>query len=218
MADVEGRATAWFSRHLVTLEVSYTVKHGQKPHETTRSYYTGFLLWEKLPGENEGATIWVTAGHCMRQIDEEILGKPEYYSNIAFRFVDTLHSEVVSDLPVPFDYVAEKFKAWLVHTDERDVMLGLDVGMIFLRRHYSRALLRNNIAPVDEQNWMGVPETFEKYYMLGLPAERVGPNEQGIWVATPSMVEITKLNERPECYREQTDDMFSMEWPILLLM
>jgi hypothetical protein len=207
MADVDGRIAAWFSRHFVTLEASYTVKHRNKPHEETRSYYTGFLLWEKTSGD-EGAAIWVTAGHCMQQIDEELLGKPEHYGDVRFRFVDTLHDGVVSDLPVPFDYIAEKVKGWLLHKDEHGVDLGLDFGVIFLRPHYSRALFANKIAPVAEENWTGIPDTFDKYFMLGLPAERVGPNEQGIWTATPSMVEVTRLDERPECFGEQTDAMF----------
>jgi hypothetical protein len=75
MADVDGRIAAWFSRHFVTLEASYTVKHRNKPHEETRSYYTGFLLWEKTSGD-EGAAIWVTAGHCMQQVDEEHPNRP----------------------------------------------------------------------------------------------------------------------------------------------
>lgn len=207
VADVDGRIAVWFSRHLVTLEVAYTVKHQNKPHEQARSYYTGFLLWERISGD-EGATIWVTAGHCMQQIDEELLGKPEHYGDVRFRFVDTLHDAVVSDLPVPFDYAAEKVKGWLFHTDERGVGLGLDFGVIFLRPHYSRALFANRITPVAEENWKGIPDTFDKYFMLGLPAERVGPNPQGIWTATPSMVEISRLDTRPECFREQTDDMF----------
>ena len=206
MADVDGKIAAWFSRHLVTLEVSYTVKHQNKPHQQTRSYYTGFLLWEPTSGE-EGATIWVTAGHCMREIDDDLLGKPEHYADVRFRFVDTLHDAVVSELPVPFDYQAEKVRGWLVHTNERGVELGLDFGVIFLRPHYSRALFANRITPVAEENWKNVPDTFDKYFMLGLPAERVGPNQQGTWTASPSMVEVARLNKRPECFAEHTDEM-----------
>jgi hypothetical protein len=207
MADLDGRIAAWFSWHLVTLEVAYTVKHRNKPHEDARTYLSGFLLWEKLSGD-EGATIWVTAGHCMQRIEKELLGKPEHYANVRFRFVDTLHDAVVFDLPVPFDYVAESIKGWLVHTNERGVGLGLDYGVIFLRPHYSRPRAANWIRPVAGENWKGTPAAFDKYFMLGLPAKRVGPDVQGIWSATPSMVEITRLDERPDCFGEQTDDMF----------
>jgi hypothetical protein len=207
MADVSGEIAAWFSRHLVTLEVSYTVKHRTKPHEEARMYVTGFLLWETWCGD-EGATIWVTAGHCMRDIEHGLLGNPDDYSNIGFRFVDTLHSAAISDLPIPFDYVGEKIKGSMVHTDEHGAELGFDFGVIFLRPHYARALAANKITPVAEHNWMEIPDTFDGYFMIGLPNERVGPNERGIWIASPSMVKVARLDDRPECFREQTDPMF----------
>jgi hypothetical protein len=207
MPDIDGDIAAWFSRHLVTLEVAYTVRHKTKPFQETRTYINGFLLWEKHAGD-EGATIWVTAGHCMRWIEEELIAKPDYYSNVGFRFVDTLHGAVVSDLPITFDYAAETIKGWLVHSDEHTVELGLDFGVIFLRPHYARQLAANRITPVAEYNWTGMPDAFDKYFMIGLPAERVKPNENGVWTARPSMVEITKLEEKPACFREQTDAMF----------
>jgi hypothetical protein len=43
MPDVRGDVTAWFSRHLVALEVAYTVKHEKKPPEEARTYFTGFV-------------------------------------------------------------------------------------------------------------------------------------------------------------------------------
>jgi hypothetical protein len=207
MAEAYGDLTSWFARHLVMLEVSYTVKHRGKAHEQTRSYSTGFLIWEVLSGD-EGVTVWVTAGHCMRWIDQELLGKPELYGDVHFRLVDTLHSSLVSDQPIPFDYVAEPIKGWDVHTSEQGVELGLDVGVIFLRPGYSRPLAANKIMPVEERNWQGIPDTFDKYFMLGLPAERVERNEQGDWLATPSMVEITRLPDKPQRFSEQTDPMF----------
>jgi len=207
MADVDGRLTAEFSRHLVTLEVSYTVRHQKKPPEDVHTYFTGFLLWEDL-SEIEGVTIWVTAGHCMRWIEDDLLGKPEDYGNVGFRFVDTLHNATVSDLPVPFDYAAAKNKGWLVNTGGGAVELGLDFGVIFLLPHYSRPILRNGIRPVSEANWKCVPDSFDKYFVLGLPAERVGRDEHGRRTAMPAMVRIARLDERPECFSEQTDAMF----------
>jgi hypothetical protein len=207
MADVDDRITADFARHLVTLEVAYTVKHQNKPHQQTRSYYTGFLLWESL-AENEGVTIWVTAGHCMREIEDDLLGKPDDYSDIHFRFVDTLHHATVSTLPVPFDYEAERLKAWLVNTEGGTVERGMDFGVIFLRPHYSRPILANGIRPVAEENWRQVPDTFDKYLMLGLPAERVAQDNSGIWTASPALIRVSRLDDRPDCYHEHSDDMF----------
>jgi hypothetical protein len=166
MADVDSRITVDFSRHLVTLEVSYTVKHREKPHEPAHAYFTGFLLWEDL-SENEGVTIWVTAGHCMRWIEDDLLSKPEDYGEVGFRFVDTLHDATVSDLPVPFAYAAAKNKGWLVNTGGGAVELGLDFGVIFLLPHYSRPILRNRIRPVSGENWKRVPASFDKYFLLG---------------------------------------------------
>jgi hypothetical protein len=208
MADANDRIIAWFSRHLVTLEASYTVRHQNKPHEQARSYYTGFVLWERSPDGSKGASIWVTAGHCMRQLDEELLGKPDYYSDVRFRFVDTLHAGAVSDLPMPFDYQAQEVKGWMVKTDDKGIESGWDFGVIFLHKHYSRSLWQNKILHIMEDNWSDFPDQFDEYFILGLPGERVGPNEQGVWFATPSIVPIVKLDEKPECYGKHTDPMF----------
>ena len=207
MPDVRGEIMGWLLRHLVSLEVAYTVKHEKKPPEAARTYLTGFLLWEVQSGD-EGVAIWVTAGHWMRWIDQELLAKPESYSKIAFRFLDMLHGVGVSNLPIPFDYVAQQHKAWLVHTDENGTELGQDIGVIFLRPHYSRAMAANKILPVGEANWKDVPESFDKYYMLGLPAEGVRPFAPGTLVATPSLIELTRLAAKPACFAEQTDPMF----------
>src|SRR5262245_4596516 len=134
MMDATDRIIAWFSRHLVTLEASFTILHKNKPHESARKYYTGFVLWEKSPDASKGASIWVTAGHCMRQIDELLLGKPDHYGNVRFRFVDMLHAGAVSDLPTPFDYQAQEVKGWLMNEDDKGIELGWDFGVVFLHK------------------------------------------------------------------------------------
>jgi hypothetical protein len=182
--------------------MKYTVKHQMRPHEEARSYYTGFLLYEK------GATIWVTAGHCMEEIEQVILADNDSYVDVTFRFIDTLHSNAVSELPPPFAYQDEKFKAFLVNRDDQGIELGWDFGVIFLRSHYADLLSGNNIVPISEPNWTNVPEKFDRYYMLGLPGERVKPVEKGIYTARPSMFSISRLDERPECFKTQTDSMF----------
>jgi hypothetical protein len=79
----------------------------------------------------------------------------------------------------------------MVHTSDQGVELGLDVGVIFLRPHYSRALSANRIMPVEASNWQEIPDSFDKYFMLGVPAEGVGRNERGDWLATPCMLVFT---------------------------
>jgi hypothetical protein len=103
----------WFARHLAALEASYTVKHHKKAHEHARAFYSGFLLCENVPGTDMQATIWVTAGHCMQEVEEVVLGQPESYSDVRFRFIDTLHLNAVSNLPMPFDYRAGHPKSWV---------------------------------------------------------------------------------------------------------
>jgi hypothetical protein len=117
----------WFARHLVTLEVSYAVKHRHRPPENACNFYSGFLLCETVPGTDLQATIWVTAGHCMREIENDLLGRPEHYGDVRFRFIDTLHLGAVSNIPMPFDYQANDRKSWLVHTDDK----GSDAGCRF---------------------------------------------------------------------------------------
>jgi hypothetical protein len=198
----------WFARHLATLEASYTVKHQNKPHEHARNFYSGFLLCEKVPGTDMQATVWVTAGHCMQEIERDLLGRPESYGDIRFRFIDMLHFNSVSNLPMPFDYRGDDAKSWIVHTDGNEVMLGMDFGVVFLRNHDSHLLIANKLEPVDENNWVNVPETFDHYFMLGLPGELVRQDERGVWTAQPILIPIERLSEKPACYQEHTDAMF----------
>jgi hypothetical protein len=119
-----------------------------------------------------------------------------------------LHVNAISTLPPPFVYQAGHPKSWIVHEDRNGVMLGADFGVMFLRNHDADVLLANNLEPVDEQNWVKMPETFDHYYMLGLPGELVRQNGRGLWTAVPKLIRIEKLAETPACYREHTDVMF----------
>lgn len=201
MPAIDDAATGWFSRHIVTLEMTYMVRHRNRPPEVARCYYTGFLLYERQ------ATMWVTAGHCMEEIEKDILGHPESYSDVKFRFVDTLHSEAISNEPVPFDYQAEYIKTYYFHRDDEGVERGWDFGVVFLRTHYARLLAANGIEPVSAQNWVKVPDEFDRYFMLGLPGERVGKLENGDYTARPAMFSITRLASKPDCFSYQTDPM-----------
>ena len=119
-----------------------------------------------------------------------------------------LHDATVSDLPVPFDYVNEKFRAAYWHRDGNGNGLGHDYGVIVLRSHYARLLDANGIKPLGEENWRDVPDAFDMYCMLGLPKERITRDERDQSVVGPSMFLVTKLLQKPERYREHTDPMF----------
>ena len=156
-----------------------------------REYYTGFLMYEKQ------VSVWVTAGHLFEEIETEVLANTDAYADARFRLIDTLHSNVVSIEPVPFDYPAQPFKGFVVHRNTEGVELGWDFGVVFLPSYYGRLLAANKIKPVSERNWKNVPESFDKYFLLGLPGERVKPLESGVYTARPSMFSISKLHERP---------------------
>jgi hypothetical protein len=201
MAELSGEVLKHFGRHIVTLECTYSVLHRNKPHEDARNYYTGFILY------SGGAYVWVTAGHCLAEIDE-ILANTESLGNVRFQLIDTLHDATVSDLPVPFDYVSEKFRAAYWNRDGAGNGLGHDYGAIFLRSHYARLLDANGIKPVGEDNWKNVPNEFDAYYMLGLPGERTCRNDRGQSVVRPSMFSVTKFPLKPDRYAEHVDPMF----------
>ena len=40
-------AISWFSRHLVSLECTYTVLHRDKAPEAARTYFSGFLIMSR---------------------------------------------------------------------------------------------------------------------------------------------------------------------------
>ena len=147
----------------------------------------------------------------MEEIEEKILGNRDDYGAVKFRFVDTLHSAAVSDRPFSFPYQTDSFKSYLFHRNVAGVEIGWDFGVIHLIPHYSRLLAANKIAPILATNWKDVPLTFDRYFMLGLPSERVQRLENGVYSVRPAMFSISKLDEKPTCFVEQTDPMFYAE-------
>lgn len=202
MSGLSDDAISWFCRHLVLLECQYMVRHTARPEEEARKYYTGFLLYVN------GYTLWVTAGHCIEEIDNDIIGRPDRYRNVRFRFVDFLHHEVSSTEPVPFDLVAMRYKPYLVHRDAGGVERGWDFGGLLLRPHYVMNLRANNVVPVGETNWINVPDEFDFHFMLGVADENVTQDEGGNWLVAPSMIPVAKLDGKPARYAEHTDPMF----------
>jgi hypothetical protein len=187
--------------HLVALECSYTLVQESKPETRYPAYFTGFLLVVK------GYPVWVTAGHIMEAIEKTILADPKHYRDIKFRFVDTLHEGRKSQFPMPFDYLASKYRSYDFHKDENGVELGWDYGIIMPHIHYARLFSANQIAVIQEDNWTTLPEKFDWYYLLGIPKTTVR-DEGGKRTVSPHLFPVTKLNEKPTQFAEQTDPMF----------
>lgn len=77
--------------------------------------------------------------------------------------------------------------------------------MIVLRSHYARLIAANGIVPVTADHWMNTPETFDRYFMLGLPGERIDPLENGVYTARPAMFSISRLDQKTQSFGYQTD-------------
>jgi hypothetical protein len=194
MAEIQGEGIKFFSQHLVLLELTYTLHNQGKAPAAHSVLFSGFVL------DLGGYWIWVSAGHVQADI-EDLLGY-EQAKDPRFRLIDTLHGRSITDHPVIFDYLGAPKGRYLREGQ------GWDYGLVFLHHFYVRQLAKNHIRPVDHMNWQGRPEEFDEYYLLGLPNERVSRTPSGNLSVIPTMISLTRLDEKPEYYRYHTLPMF----------
>lgn len=167
----------FFCKHLVGLCITF-----RRPSESQRRFvaYAGTLI-------RLGDSIhFLTAGHNIRQIEEE-LSKVEVESAV---LADTFGQRSVSDHPIPFDL---KSAPRFFIDDEDD---GLDFGLIGLRPYYVRLLAANGMVALEEENWAHQASiTFDGYVMLGLPLEYtsqlLADNDDGL--VSPTMFRVKAL-------------------------
>ena len=200
MAELSGDLLKHFGRHLVSLECTYVVRHRNRPHQEVRNYYSGFILY------TGGAYVWVTAGHCLVEIRAVHLANTDCFGNIRFQFIDTLHDAAVSDLPVPFDYVNEEFRAPYWHRDDSVGTASATTTASSSSAHITPVCwTQMGSSPWTSRIGQTSPTNSTVHYMLGLPGERISRDERGQSVVRPSMFSVAKLPQKPDRYREHVD-------------
>jgi hypothetical protein len=121
--------------------------------------HSGFVI------RYSGLWVYVTAGHVLRQLDEQIRDKK----------IKLLHSHLgdyfATDLDVgfaaPFDYP----NAMKLYID--DDKLGVDVGFMLISPLYQASMIDRKVQPFVMDGWESVmPRNFKRYVLVGLPEEK----------------------------------------------
>jgi len=147
---------------------------------------TGFLMvYRSIP-------FLLTAGHIVHRLDE-FLKKPN--SRLYVNIVDSLHYN-------PED----RHVLWLPYEGLRRQSIGnnddIDYGLILLDTITYGGLAKNNIVPVVYENWRNPPDIFQRYFLVGIPAELVTVETNSklpqVTGATGAMIEVKPTDDPPE--------------------
>ena len=72
-----------------------------------------------------------------------------------------------------------------------------DYGLYPLSNYFKKLLLTNNVKPLNEEVWKKQPVNFEKFLLLGIPAEFVEYDENDIRLF-PILLFVDVLSDKPD--------------------
>lgn len=142
----------------------------------------------------DNAVLWLTAGHIIREVEKMLASSDVTVDESVL--ADTFGSDIVSDKPIPVDLGASpRFY--------RDDDNGLDFGAILLHPHVVRLLTANNVAILEESNWIRQSHVdFNGYLMLGLPDEFTTQDpSSGLATVSPTIISVKRLDEEPDGHK-----------------
>lgn len=152
-------AIAFLSQHFVALRIEYETKDAKGKVQPRRAaVLSGFLL------ELHGVTLWVTAGHSLKLIDDAIVaGKLRVREST---FLDHFNLDSKFGHGVPYRYEP----GCGFYIEEKDE--GLDFAMIMIDGNRRKLFSANGIVPIGRPHWENQAGlTFDFYRMLGIPED-----------------------------------------------
>ena len=156
----EGDEIAFLSRHFVALTCLYEVIDSNDTRSHHSMVISGFLL------ELHEYYFWVTAGHCLKELDKLLASKGVRLHGGSF--MDSFAYGAVHKNPIPFRY--EPGCGFCICQPED----GFDFALIPLNLLQIQAFKANNLIPISRANWVHQRDlSFDFYLMLGVPAHRV---------------------------------------------
>jgi len=175
---------SFMSRHFVALACEYdSLNNDGTVFRSGTALFSGFVL------ELREEWFWVTAGHCLKELDTRIR-KGQLRIN-GGGFVDSFGHEAMHTYMVPFTYDVECG----FYVD--DESLGLDFGLIRLDGNKRKLLRANKVIPVCRFNWLQQATlTFDMFKMLGIPEDRV-VSEGAMNEGRPTLVGPVMFNVEP---------------------
>jgi hypothetical protein len=179
------KVLASFCKHLIGLSVAYRHKTSEDRDKPSRfSVCSGTLIII------DNVLYFLTAGHVLKALDELRACDQVEIDNA--RLIDTLGSERISKIPIPFDL----HSARMFYIDEG----GLDFGIIVLDSHYVGLLSKNRVTALSEKNWIYQNDIeFDFHAMLGFPSEYTSErlSESGHGTLSAVMLGVKKLDMPP---------------------
>lgn len=161
IAEQEAPFLAYMSRHLVPLACEYQSFDRGTLHASGTTYFTGFVL------ELHDAWYWVTAGHCLKDLDAQI--RNGVLRILGGRFMDYFGSDATYTVGLPYTY--EPGSGIYLYDREQ----GLDFGLLRLNELFKAGFKANGVAVISRKNWMFQPDLeFQIYKLLGIPASEAG--------------------------------------------
>lgn len=170
----------FFSRFVVYLTANQTLPGycENKPF-----LLSGFLF------SVQGYWFFMSAAHCFEKV-QTALDLGSVFSQWAI--VDHLGAEAKFNTTVPFDYQPEGVRLFC------DEDTGDDYGIMAIRPLVGQQIMRNRVQPVDERMWkQDIPNEFDAYWMLGVPAESVVPGPDGGFGLTNHFIKVEPEDDPP---------------------
>ena len=128
----------------------------------------------------------ITAGHCLRQI-EELQSKGTEITSCAL--VDTIGTDAIHKDTIPFAY--ENASPQYLSED-----LHYDYGVIPLSSYYRHLLEANSVQSLTEEVWEKQPDEFDFYKLLGVPYELLEITPEYVYLPT-TLLNVEPTNEWP---------------------
>lgn len=181
----------FLARHVVAI-VGMNVRdneNGQRLGVET-VHGTGFLMvYRSVP-------FLLTAGHIVHGLNDA-LKKPR--SRLHVVLIDSMHynAEHRNSLWLPYENLVRQSVG---NNDD------IDYGFILPGVNTVECLAANNIIPVVPENWRNPPDGFDRYFLIGVPAEKVEVQTEykvpRVRRARCAMIEVMPIDEPPEILKK----------------
>lgn len=136
----------------------------------------------------------ITAGHCFKQIREELIDKGWIISSCSLLDFLGINARFKEPIPFPFD-----INKALYFPEINDDDYSFDYGIYPLSSYFKKVLLSNNVKPLDEEVWKKQPNHIDKSALLGLPSE-LQKFDQGIEIGS-SFIFADIVKEKPDGFK-----------------
>lgn len=182
-------------RHTVGLCLAYRLC-SDTIEEDRFAAYSGFIV------KYSDKILFVTAGHVIRELEEQLNG--DCISITSCAFADNLGEAPFGDRPVPFSIKGAQY-AYI------DDDAGIDIGFIIVRDIFYRLMNSNGIVPIAESNSIDFEaDSIESFAIYGIPSQYVSDHlSNGNGVLEPTFISIPKCDPYPGHILRDENNRFS---------